>query len=63
MKSFIGRAPLTDNVSIYATELTAIFHALLWINSNHRGFSDFIIFSDSLSTLIAIGGGNSLGEI
>ena len=60
MKSFIGRARLTDNVSVYATELTAIFHALLWIKSNNRGFSDFDIFSDRLSALIAIGGGNSV---
>ena len=51
---------LTDNVSVYATELTAIFHALLWIKSNNRGFSDFVIFSDSLSALIVIGGGNSV---
>ena len=29
MESFIGRAQLNDNVSVYATELTAILRALL----------------------------------
>ena len=56
MKSFIGRARLDDNVSVYATELTAILHALIWIKSNNREFSNYVIFSDSLSALMAIGG-------
>ena len=60
MKSFIGRARLNDNVSVYATELTAILHALLWIKSDNREFSDYVIFSDSLSALMAIEGSNSV---
>ena len=35
MKSFIGRARLNENLSLYATELTAILHALIWITSNN----------------------------
>ena len=42
--SFIGRARLNDNVSVYATELTAILHALIWIKSNNREFSNYVIF-------------------
>ena len=60
MKSFIGRARLNDNISVYATELTAILHALIWIKSNNREFSNYVIFSDSLSALMAIGGSNSV---
>ena len=60
MKSFIGRARLTDNISVYSTELTAILHALIWIKSNSVENSNFVIFSDSLSALMAIGGSDSV---
>ena len=50
IKYFIGRALLNENVSVYATEVTAILHALIWIKSNNGVFSNFVIFFDSLST-------------
>ena len=51
-----GKTGMTfyDNVSVYATELTTILHALLWIKSDNREFSDYVIFSDSFSELMAI---------
>ena len=63
MKSFIGRAHLTDNVSVYATELTAILHALIWIKLNNREFSNYVIFSDSLSALMVIGESKGRNEM
>ena len=38
----------------------SLLHALLWIKSNYRAVSDFVIFSDSLSALMAIEGSNSV---
>ena len=60
MKSFIGRARLNDNISIYSTELTVILHAFMWIKSYSVENSNFVIFSDSLSALMAIGGSDSV---
>ena len=60
MKSFIGRARLNDNISVYSTELIAILHALIWIKSYSVENSNFVIFSDSLSALMAIGGSDSV---
>ena len=60
MKSFIRRARLNDNISVYSTELIAILHALIWIKSNSVDNSNFVIFSDSLSALMAIGGSDSV---
>ena len=47
VNSFIGSAGLNDNVFVSATELTAKFHTLLWIKTNIREFSVYVIFSDS----------------
>jgi len=44
-------ARLTDDVSIYAAELTAIQMALDWLSSAARLSQDVVIFSDSLSSV------------
>jgi len=57
-----GSARLSDNLSIFTAELTAIKLALLWIkNTEHltKSNQNIAIFSDSLSSLNAIKSGHS----
>ena len=51
---------LTDNISIFAAELTAIKLALLWVINTVK--EDICIFSDSLSSLQAISSGKSISR-
>ena len=62
-KTMIIRARLSDKISVFTTELMAISEALNWIEAVTRGGASaaekFVIFSDSLSSLQAVGGANS----
>ncbi|XP_041362020.1 uncharacterized protein LOC121377989 [Gigantopelta aegis] len=42
-------ARLSDNLSVYTAELTAIYEALIWIRS--KQYPKSVIFSDSLSSI------------
>jgi len=51
---------LTDNISVFAAELTAIKLALLWVINTVK--EDICIFSDSYSSLQAISSGKSISR-
>ena len=66
-KAIIYRARLSNNISVYTSELMAITQALKWILNTTLTEGEYaktnVIMSDSLSALQAIGGSNFVHSI